>query len=168
MVEKAAFEKLYKAYYMRVYSYVMTLAGKTHIAEEITQENFYKAFTTKASFRGESNAMTWLCTIARNLFVDEMRRQSRKSESVPVDTDVDSGVNIEREVEDKDTSYQIHQVLNELEEPYRQVFELRIFGEMSFKEISSACGKTESWARVTYHRAKLKITERMDIHETEL
>lgn len=68
--------------------------------------------------------MTWLCTIARNLFVDEMRRQSRKSESVPVDTDVDSGVNIEREVEDKDTSYQIHQVLNELEEPYRQVFEL--------------------------------------------
>ncbi len=53
---------------MRVYSYVMSLAGKTHMAEEITQETFYKAFTTKASFRGESDAVTWLCSIARNLF----------------------------------------------------------------------------------------------------
>lgn len=167
-MEKAAFEKLYKTYYMRVYSYVMTLAGKKHIAEEITQETFYKAFTTKSSFRGESNAPTWLCAIARNLFVDEMRRQSKNVESLLLDNNADSGVNVEREVEDKDTSYQIHQVLNELEVPYRQVFELRIFGEMSFREISVICGKTESWARVTYHRAKLKIMERMDIHETEL
>lgn len=167
-MEKEAFEKLYKTYYMRVYSYVMTLAGKRHLAEEITQETFYKAFTTNALFRGESNAMTWLCAIARNLFMDEMRRQSRSAESIPPDTNADSGVNIEREVEDKDTSYQIHQALQELEEPYRQVFELRIFGELSFREISSVCKRTESWARVTYHRAKLKLMERMDIHETEL
>ena len=152
MVEKAAFEKLYRTYYMRVYSYVMALAGKTHMAEEITQETFYKAFTTNASFRGDSNAMTWLCAIARNLFIDEMRRQSKSAESIPPDADADSGVNIEREVED----------------PYRKVFELRIFGEMSFREISEICGKTESWARVTYHRAKLKLMERMDIHETQL
>ncbi len=167
-MEKAAFEKLYKAYYMRVYSYVMALAGKTHMAEEITQETFYKAFTTSASFRGEANAVTWLCAIARNLFIDEMRRQAKRAEAIPPDADADSGVNIEREVEDKDTSYQVHQALRELEEPYRQVFELRIFGEMSFREISGICGRTESWARVTYHRAKCKLMERMGIHETEL
>ncbi len=167
-VEKAAFEKLYKTYYMRVYSYVMALAGKTHMAEEITQETFYKAFTTSASFRGEANAVTWLCAIARNLFIDEMRRQAKRAEAIPPDADADSGVNIEREVEDKDTSYQVHQALRELEEPYRQVFELRIFGEMSFREISGICGRTESWARVTYHRAKCKLMERMGIHETEL
>ena len=62
---------MYQTYYMRVYSYVMALAGKTHMAEEITQETFYKAFTTNALFRGEANAVTWLCSIARNLFVDE-------------------------------------------------------------------------------------------------
>ena len=39
-MEKEAFEKLYQTYYMRVYSYVMALAGKTHMAEEITQETF--------------------------------------------------------------------------------------------------------------------------------
>lgn len=167
-MEKAAFEKLYQAYYMRVYSYVMALAGKSHLAEEITQETFYKAFTTNASFRGESNAVTWLCSIARNLFVDEMRRQAKRAAPMPSDADADSGVDIVREVEDKDTSYQIHLALHELEEPYRQVFELRIFGEMSFREIGSIRGKTESWARVTYHRAKLKIIERMGIHETGL
>lgn len=167
-MEKAAFEKLYQAYYMRVYSYVMTLAGKTHIAEEITQETFYKAFTTSASFRGEANAVTWLCSIARNLFVDEMRRQAKRAAPMPADADTDSGIDVAREVEDKDTSYRIHQALQELEEPYRRVFELRIFGEMSFREISRICGRTESWARVTYHRAKLKLMERMGIHETEL
>lgn len=166
-MEREAFEKLYETYYMRVYSYVMTLAKKQYIAEEITQETFYKAFTAKNAFRGESNALTWLCAIAKNLFLDEMRRQI-KNVDVTSDANTASGINIEREVEDHDASYRIHLALNELEEPYRKVFELRIFGELSFREIGSICGKTENWARVTYHRAKLKLQERMSVHETEL
>jgi len=141
---------------MRVYSYVMSLTKKQHMAEEITQETFYRAFTAKSAFRGESNEVTWLCAIARNLYLDEMRRQS-KSTGTELDADVDSGINIENEVEDKDASYRIHQALQKLEEPYRKVFELRIFGELSFREIGSFYEKTENWARVTYHRAKLKL-----------
>lgn len=166
-MEKEAFEKLYETYYMRVYSYIMTLAKKQYIAEEITQETFYKAFTAKNTFRSESNVLTWLCAIAKNLFIDEMRRQSKNVE-MDSDTNSVSGINIEREVEDHDVSYRIHLALNELEEPYRKVFEMRIFGELSFREIGSICGKTENWARVTYHRAKLKLQERMSVHETEL
>lgn len=166
-MEKEAFEKLYETYYMRVYSYVMTLAKKQYIAEEITQETFYKAFTAKSTFRGESNALTWLCAIAKNLFLDEMRRQSKNAET-DLDTNSVSSINIEREVEDHDASYRIHLALNELDDPYRKVFELRIFGELSFREIGSICDKTENWARVTYHRAKLKLQERMSVHETEL
>ena len=166
-MEREAFEKLYETYYMRVYSYVMTLAKKQYIAEEITQETFYKAFTAKNAFHGESNALTWLCAIAKNLFLDEMRRQI-KNVDVTSDANTASGINIEREVEDHDASYRIHLALNELEEPYRRVFELRIFGELSFREIGSTYGRTENWARVTYHRAKLKLQERMSVHETEL
>lgn len=166
-MEKEAFEKLYETYYMRVYSYVMALAKKQYIAEEITQETFYKAFTSKSAFRGESNALTWLCAIAKNLFLDEMRRQSKNVETVP-DTNASSGINIEREVEDHDASYRIHLALNGLEEPYRKVFELRIFGELSFREIGTICKRTENWARVTYHRARLKLQERMNVHETGL
>jgi len=155
-VERETFEKLYETYYMRVYSYVMALAKKRHMAEEITQEAFYKAFTTESAFRGESNEVTWLCAIARNLYLDEMRRQSKSTE-IDFDADVDSGINIESEVEDKDASCRIHLALQELEDPYRKVFELRIFGELSFREIGAICEKTENWARVTYHRAKLKL-----------
>ncbi|MCH5270799.1 MAG: sigma-70 family RNA polymerase sigma factor [Lachnospiraceae bacterium] len=152
---------------MRVYSYVMTLAKKQYIAEEITQETFYKAFTAKNTFRGESNVMTWLCAIAKNLFLDEIRRQSKNNGIAP-DTNASSDINIEREIEDLDTSYRIHLALNELEEPYRKVFEMRIFGELSFREIGSVFERTENWARVTYHRAKLKLQERVNVYETEL
>jgi RNA polymerase sigma-70 factor (ECF subfamily) len=64
---------------------------------------------------------------------------------------------------DRDSSFRIHMALHALEEPYREVFELRIFGELSFKEIGLIFSKTENWARVTYHRARLKLQERMDV-----
>ena len=166
-MDRKEFEKLYKTYYMRVYSYVFTLAKKQYIAEEITQETFYKVFTTQSAFRGESNEVTWLCSIAKNLFYDEMHRQAKNVEMAP-DTDSDSGIDIENEIEDKDSSYRIHLALNKLEEPYRKVFELRVFGELSFREIGIICEKTENWARVTYHRARLKLQERMNVHENRL
>ena len=140
-MEREAFEKLYETYYMRVYSYVITLSKDQYIAEDITQETFYKAFSTKSVFRGKSNLMTWLCTIARNLFIDEMRRQSKNTKAAP-DENTASNVNIELEIEDRETFYRIHLALNKLEAPYRQVFELRIFGELSFREIGDKKGLT--------------------------
>ena len=74
--------KLYEAYYMRVFSYVMTLAKDRSQAEEITQETFFRAFSRKAGFRGDADEATWLCAIARNLFLDERRRQGR-NEPIP-------------------------------------------------------------------------------------
>ncbi len=53
----------------------------------------------------------------------------------------------------------IHKVLHTLNQPYQEVFWMRTFGELSFKEIGDIFEKTESWARVTYHRAKMKIKE---------
>ncbi|AOY77843.1 hypothetical protein BJL90_19440 [Clostridium formicaceticum] len=46
-----------------------------------------------------------------------------------------------------------------LDEPYKEVLSLRVFGESSFLQISELFGKTESWAIVTFHRAKIKIKE---------
>ena len=47
------------------------------------------------------------------------------------------------------------------EEPYKEVFWLRIFGELSFAQIGALFEKTESWARVTYYRAKIMIKEEL-------
>ena len=73
----------------------------------------------------------------------------------------DTGKSLEQAAADRDSSFRIHMALHALEEPYREVFELRIFGELSFREIGMIFQKTENWARVTYHRAKLKLRERM-------
>jgi RNA polymerase sigma-70 factor (ECF subfamily) len=79
---------------------------------------------------------------------------------------LDLGAEIESEVSDfteklsdKASALEIHRCLHSLEEPYKEVFSLRTFGELPFLEIAELFGKTENWARVTYHRAKLKLKE---------
>lgn len=158
-MDQEMFEKMYQTYYMQVYSFVMTFAGNSTLAEEITQETFYRAMTAgRAKYKGQSSEYTWLCSIARNLFNDEMRKKKKIAE-MPENIASDDDVVIS--TQDADTAFQIHCILHNLEEPYREVFQLRVFGELSFKQISQIFGKTESWARVTYHRAQLKIQERM-------
>ena len=66
---------------------------------------------------------------------------------------------------DRETMLEIHRILHTLPDPYKEVFSLRVFGELTFREIAALFGKSESWARVTYHRARLKIRERMEDHE---
>ena len=153
-------EKLYKACYMRVFSFVMTLTGDRGQAEEITQETFFRAISTQSGFRGEADEVTWLCAIAKNLYLDEKRRD-RRQEAVPEEMP-DKEKSVERTAVERDSSFRIHMALHSLEEPYREVFELRVFGELSFSDIGKIFGKTENWARVTYHRARIRLQERMD------
>ncbi len=157
-------EKLYEVCYMKVFSYVMTLAGNPDEAMEITQEAFFRAISTEKSFRGESESFTWLCAIAKNIFIDEKRRHARFSDEAIAEKP-DPAKDIETKLVEKETSIKIHKILHSLDEPYKEVFQLRTFGELSFKQIGSIFGKTETWARVTYHRARVKIMERMDEDE---
>lgn len=155
------FDKLYNTYYMRVYSFVMTIVKSAHIAEEVTQQTFYKALNSLSRFDGRSDEFTWLCAIAKNTALDELKRQSRL---IPPDEELpysNKGKSIEQAAEDDILTLRLHQLLHEMEEPYKEVFSLRVFGELSFAKIGIIFGKTENWARVTYHRAKLKLQERL-------
>ena len=158
-------EKLYHTYYMDVYSYMMTLAKDAHMAEEITQEVFFKALKTRHPCNGASGELTWLCAIAKNTFMDECRRQARLRKT---DEELPDETSLEKRLEDETLTLQIHQILHRLEEPYKEVFQLRIFGELSFQKIGQIFEKTEVWARVTYHRARLKIQERMEEHDNKI
>ena len=155
------YEKLYNAYYMQVYSYAITLTKDPQQAEDITQHTFVKALSSKAKYQGRSGELTWLCAIAKNLHYDEIRR-NRKLLVLDNIADVSTDGDLEQTVSDSDTAFWLHLILHELEEPYKEVFQLRVFGELSFAQIGSIFAKTESWASVTYHRARLKIKERMD------
>lgn len=153
------FEKLYYTYFMKIYSYVMTIIKSPPHAEEITQEVFFKALKTSRPFEGNSGEFTWLCAIAKNTAMDFLRKTTHTDS---LEEEVPCNDAFEKRLEDDETTLHIHQLLHTMEEPYKEVFQLRVFGELSFAKIGLIFGKTENWARVTYHRARLKLQERMN------
>ena len=154
-----AFEELYKQYYSQVYFYVLGLCRNEHIAEEITQETFFKVLKKMDTFKGECKVNVWMIQIAKNTFYNYCREKKLDPESSLEGLETE-GI-IEEKIIDKEEAEQIHVILHRMKEPYKEVFWMRTFGELSFKEIGSIHGKTESWARVTYHRAKLMIKEEL-------
>ena len=127
----------------------------------MTQENSERLYRT-CYMRVFSFAMTLTGNReqAEEITQETFFRASRH-EAIPEELPFD-GESPEETAADRDSSFRIHLALHALEEPYREVFELRVFGELSFREIGMIFSKTENWARVTYHRARLKLQERMN------
>lgn len=152
------FEEVYRLYFADVYKYVLALSRDGAVAEEITQETFFRALSTIGTFRGDCQLRVWLCQIARNLYTDLCRERKRFRESSPEAGDG----GIEEGFADRDTARRLHALLHALPEPYKEVFSLRTFGELPFADIGALFGKSESWARVTYFRARGKLKEGLD------
>ncbi|WNQ11103.1 RNA polymerase sigma factor [Paenibacillus aurantius] len=151
------FETIYNQYFKDVYRFVFSLSRDAAIAEEVTQETFFKALSSIHQFKGHCKIQVWLCQIAKNTYFSYMNKQKR---FVVHDTTEASNVNrIEETLLDKEDAFRIHKALHGLEEPYKEVFTLRVFGELSFAQISQIFERTESWSRVTFHRAKRKVQD---------
>ena len=157
------FEDMYQRFFKDVYLFVFSLSKDRQIAEDITQETFFKALKEIKHFRGDCSVKSWLCQIAKNLYISQMRKKSAVSlEDIDIVPNQASGTNIEREYIQKEETLSVYKVLHLLDEPYKEIFLLRTLGDLSFKEIADVFHKTESWARVTYHRARLKIQESLE------
>lgn len=153
------FDKIYGDYFKEVYKFVLTLCQNYSLAEEITQETFFKALKNISKFDEKCKIQTWLCKIAKNTYFDYLKKNNLK-EDYPFEI-IPSKENIEEEFLEKETAYSIHKVLHNLKEPYKEVFWLRMFGELSFLQIGELFEKSENWARVTYYRAKVFIKEEL-------
>ena len=152
------FEEVYRRYFADVYKYVLALSRDEATAEEVTQETFFRALTAIDDFRGDCQLRVWLCQIARNQYLSLCRERKRRGE--PPEERADSG--FEEGFADRDTARRLHRLLHNLPEPYKEVFSLRTFGELPFSQIGKLFGKTESWARVTYFRARRRLKEEFD------
>jgi len=126
------------------------------LSEELTQETFYKAFRSLDRFGGKCKMSTWLCQIAKNSYFSYHRKEKRKHSLAP-DKQATSTINIEDEFIKAHNTISLHRIIRTLGEPYKEVFYLRFFAELSYQQISEIFGKSESWARVTFYRAKEKI-----------
>lgn len=157
---KVYFEEIYKLFFKDVYYFMLSITESEDIAEEITQETFVKALKAIDSFDGKKDIRAWLFTIARNTYYTSYRKEKRFIKEEIKAEFPDSRIYFEQELINEEDAYQIHKFLHEMDEPYKEVFSLRVFGELPFERIANLFGKSESWARVTYHRAKKKILER--------
>ena len=151
------FEAVYRAYFRDVELYILALCRDEHLAAELCSQAFFTALEQYPKFRGECHIRTWLCAIGRNLYLSHLRKTGRE---LPLEESLtDTGVSVEERLEDKEEAMRVHKVLHSLPEPYKEVFSLRVFGQLSFGQIGEVFGKTANWACVTYHRAKSKIQE---------
>lgn len=163
------FGKIYETYFSDVYSYMKRLSKDENVAEEMTSEAFFKAMGAIDSFRGDCDIRVWLCQIAKNCYLTHLKKARRFAELEILETSgaPASGDQVEDLVVERSEAMRIHRLTHELPEPYKEVFMLRVLGELSFRRIGSIFGKTENWACVTYHRARNKIIEKMEAGNDE-
>ena len=155
------FEEIYSKYYKSIYSYLVAMTKEINIAEEITQETFFKALKNIDKYDPNKKMLTWLCEIAKNTYFTYLKKNKKNIELDKNEFESDSEQNIIDKIIDNEDNIKILKILHKLEEPYKEVFSLRVYSELSFKQIGEIFGKNENWARVTYYRSKLKIKENL-------
>ena len=155
------FETIYRRYFTDVELYLRAITKDLSLAEELTEQVFFQALKALPKFRGDCDIRTWLCAMARNCYITHLRK-TKPGEDITELLIPDLSKSIEERVEDKDQAMAIHRVLHSLPEPYKEVFSLRVFSQLSFEDIGLLFGRTANWACVTYHRAKQKIQKEME------
>ena len=160
-------EKIYVEYFEPVYKFLISLGCDSHSAEEITQETMFIAIQKIDSFKGNCKLSVWLCQIAKHVFYDYLKKQTKHfTVSVEAQAElslepISEDMDVEEQVLNKIRAEGIRREIGNLNQPYQKVFLLRLFGEMSFREIGDTLGKSENWARVTFYRAKVMLIERV-------
>ena len=157
-------EEIYKEYSKIVYNYLLSLTCNSELAEELMQETFYSAVKNINKFRNECSMKTWLCRIAKNKWIDYLKKANKSSE-VSIDEIEEKFIlvnSFEEEFTNKENVIDLYKKIHKFDEKTREVIYLRIRVDLSFKEIGEIMGETENWARVTFYRAKVKLKEEFD------
>lgn len=160
------FESLYRRYLRDVYHYLYGLCRDPDASEELTQITFSIAFEKLGAFRGDSSLSTWLYGIARLEYKNWCRKKQKNPKELKEDM-VSSEVQPVDMLIQKENTDRVHEILHQLPEPYKEVFMLRVLGEMPYRNISKLFGKSEAWGRVTYYRARKMIMEQMKGEEED-
>lgn len=156
------FESIYVEHFRGVYRYVCTLCHDEILAEEITQEAFFKALESLDKFDGKCHLFVWLCQIAKNTYFSYLKRKKIQSEHSASNYLSFSTDSLEDKITDQDAAQNIHRLIHTLKDPYKEVFLLRVYAELSFAHIGKIFDKSDSWARLVYYRAKNELRRKWD------
>lgn len=154
---------MYQEHAKVVYVFLYKMCQDTHLAEDLMQDTFLKAMEHIDAFDGKCKLTTWLCQIAKNTYYDYLRKNKRYADTEIALDGINGGeLTPEEEVLSKESAKEIRMYIHQLPEPYKEVFLLRFYAELPFREIGQMFGKSEVWGRVTYLRSKDMLIERME------
>ncbi|MDE5696944.1 MAG: sigma-70 family RNA polymerase sigma factor [Lachnospiraceae bacterium] len=148
-------EEIYEMYSKKVFLFLLSKTNNEHLAEELTQETFFQAVQCIDQFKGNSSVLTWLCGIAKNVWLKYLRKHQ---EILSVEESI-LEIEGEKEISVQWEQKEILQLIHDMNEPVREVMYLRLISNLSFAEIGEIIGKTENWTRVTFFRGKQKIVK---------
>ena len=151
------FALIYETYKTDLYRFILGMTQNEDLALDILQDTMLKAASSLSRFRGDCSMKTYLCAIARNEYRNWLKANQNRPLSLHELEEPAAPDDVAQQVEDRDLSMRIHSLLHRLEEPYKEVFLLRVFAELRYSEIAKVFGKSENWAGVTFFRAKKKL-----------
>ncbi len=159
-----SFGAVYGEHWDLVYNFLYRMCRNESLAEELTQETFYQAMRSWERFRGDSSVSTWLCAIAKRLYYASLRNTTEL-----LNEEVTSGTvpDIAESLLEGDRQMMALHLLHKLPEPYREIFTLRTFCDLSHGQMGELFGKSDNWARVTYYRARQMLILAMKEEDTQ-
>jgi RNA polymerase sigma-70 factor (ECF subfamily) len=149
-------ENLYKRYAGDVRRFALYLCGDVVMADEITSDTFVRAWMVADRIR-QPTVKSYLFTIARNAYIDLLRRSARHTqldENMP-DTRISAQTQMELSAEVR----AVLTALQQLPEMDRTVLLMRVLDEMPYEEIGETLGIPMVTAKVKAHRARLKLMQ---------
>ncbi|MED4016626.1 sigma-70 family RNA polymerase sigma factor [Sutcliffiella cohnii] len=159
---------LYKEMQPKIYAFFYIKTSNKEAAEDLTQEVFFEAIKGGVKFSGESSIQTWLFAIAKNRLKKYYRSNKYKwnlLKKIPRGQHLEASP--EQDLLAKESKFQLLEKIEKLDDEPKEVVILRMYGELSFKEIGSLLGISENVARVTFHRAKLKLQKELEGYYVE-
>lgn len=155
-----SFEEVYQKYLKEVYCFLLRLSGDREIAEELTQQTFAIAFEKLENFRGECKLSVWLCQIAKHEYYAWTKKQKRYANKLD-ENHADQGEDLLNGIINQENGQIIRKILHDLQEPYKEVFMLRVMGEVSYRDIGQLFSKSESWAKVCSEDSRKLVEEHL-------
>lgn len=157
-------EIIYREIQPKIYAFFYVKTSNQAVAEDLTHDVFYEACKGIHSFAGNAALQTWLFAIAKNLLKKYYRSNKYKQDlTIKLKREVSSATESTEHIFLQDEEARDLLVnIQSLDDLQKEIVTLRIYGELSFKEIGELIGKSENYTRVTFHRIKLKLQKEME------
>ena len=170
---EAALETLIKRHQSRIFGFIYSKVGDRDLADDIFQDTFIKVIRTLKSnaYNEEGKFLPWVMRIAHNLIVDHFRHNKkmplyRETEEFSIfSVMTDDSLTIENKLISDQVTKDLRQIVEELPDDQKEVLMMRLYQDMSFKEISEATGVSINTALGRMRYAVINLRKVIDKHQ---